>query len=323
ARLGSISVMPKCVITETLDPNCADWLAERCEIVWHAQDAPDLDAQLADADALVVRTYTQVDQALLDRAPNVKVIGRAGVGLDNFDLPACEKRGVRVVYTPDANTQAVVEYVFGLILDHYRPRTTLAHGTTAQDFHQLRKTEVGVELADLTLGILGMGRIGKRIATAAHAMGINVLGCDLLDEPTLRKAIPNVPFDCVDHETLYENSDILTVHTDGRPTNRHLIDADALSRLRDDALFINAARGMLVDHAALAEWLKTNPNAAAILDVHDPEPPAEDHPLYALGNARLLPHLASRTDTALKNMSWVVRDVAAVLEGREPTYPAV
>lgn len=315
--------MSKTVITETLDPSCADWLGSRCEVVWHMHDAPGLDAQLADADALVVRTYTRVDDALLDQAPKVKVVGRAGVGLDNIDLDACQRRGVRVVYTPDANTQAVVEYVFGLILDHYRPRTPLAPGTDSNTFHALRKTEVGLELADLTLGILGMGRIGKRIATVAHAFGINVLGCDLVEESAIRKRMTGVPFDFVDHRTLYAKSHILTVHTDGRPENRHLINAEALTHLRDGSLLINAARGMLVDHAALHDWLKMHPNAKAFLDVHDPEPPAHDHPLYSCTNATLLPHLASRTNTALKNMSWVVRDVVAVLEGNEPTYPAV
>jgi D-3-phosphoglycerate dehydrogenase len=282
-----------------------------------------MQAQLADADALVVRTYTEVNDALLDQAPNVKVIGRAGVGLDNFELPTCEKRGVRVVYTPDANTQAVVEYVFGLILDHFRPRTPLEPGTDAEAFHALRKTEVGIELADLTIGILGMGRIGKRIATVAHALGMNVLGCDLIDEAVIRKQLPGVPFDFVDHAALYAGSDIVTVHTDGRPRNRQLINKEALTHFRDEAVLINAARGMLIDHDALLGWLQSHPVAQAILDVHDPEPPAEDHPLYGCKNATLLPHLASRTDTALANMSWVVRDVVAVLEGNEPTYPAV
>lgn len=315
--------MPKCVITETLDPQCAAWIGERCDVVWHAHDKPGISEQLADADAMVVRTYTNVDDALLDQAPNVKVIGRAGVGLDNFDLDACRRRGVRVVYTPDANTQAVVEYVFGLILDHIRPRTALKPGTDAQAFHALRKSEVGIELATLTLGIVGMGRIGKRIATVAHAMGMSVLGCDLLDEATIKSQLPGVPFEFVDHASLYSRSDIVTVHVDGRDENRQLINGEALGQLREDAMLINAARGMLIDHEALARWLDEHHEAQAILDVHDPEPPAEDHELYSCDNALLLPHLASRTDTALKNMSWVVRDVVAVLEGQEPAYLAV
>lgn len=315
--------MPKCVITETLDPRCADWLAERCDVVWHNHDQPGISDALSDADALIVRTYTQVNDALLDQAPNVKVIGRAGVGLDNFDLEACKRRGIRVVFTPDANTQAVVEYVFGLMLDHYRPRTSLKPGTDDQAFHLLRKSEVGIELATLTLGIVGMGRIGKRIATVAHAMGMNVLGCDLNDESNIRKAIPGVPFDYVDHETLYAKSDIVTIHTDGRAENKHLINTDALKHFRTNALLINAARGMLVDHEALSVWLSEHANAFAILDVHDPEPPPSDHVLYRCNNALLLPHLASRTDTALLNMSWVVRDIAKVLAGEDPNYAAV
>ena len=315
--------MTKCVITERLDPRCADWLADRCEVVWHGYEQPGFSTAIKDADALVVRTYTQVDEALLDRCPNVRVIGRAGVGLDNFDLDLCRQRGIRVVYTPDANTQAVVEYVFGLMLDLARPRTALQPGTDAQAFHALRKSEVGIELADLTLGIVGMGRIGKRIATVAHAMGMNVLGCDLVGEPAIRQQLPGVPFDYVDHTKLYASSDIVTLHADGRASNKHLIDAAALTHLRDSALLINAARGMLIDHDALARWLEDHPQAFAMLDVHDPKPPAEDHALYACENARLMPHLASRTDTALLNMSWVVRDVAAVLEGDEPEHAAV
>lgn len=314
--------MGKIVITERLDQQCADWLAERHQVVWHRHDQPGLADAIADADALVVRTYTTVNDALLDQCPNVKVIARAGVGLDNFDLPACEKRGVAVVYTPDANTQAVVEYVFGLMLDHVRPRTGFGKGTNDAQFHELRNTEVGVQLSDLTLGIVGLGRIGKRVATAAHAMGINVLGTDVLPEAEIRAAIPAVPLDFVDHATLYAASDIVTVHVDGRPGNRHLIDAAALGHFRPTALLINSARGMLVNADDLAAWLGQHPGAFAMLDVHDPEPPEADYPLYGIPNCKLLPHLASRTDTALKNMSWVVRDVDRVLNGTPPQYPA-
>lgn len=314
--------MGKIVITERLDQGCADWLAERHEVVWHGHDKPGLAGAIVDADALVVRTYTQVDAALLDQCPRVQVIARAGVGLDNFDLPECEKRGIAVVFAPDANTQAVVEYVFGLMLDRVRPRTAMKPGTTAEQFHEMRKTEVGVQLSDLTLGIVGMGRIGKRIATVAHAMGINVLATDVLAESEIRTHLPGVPFDFVSHAELYAGSDIVTVHADGRPGNRHLIDGDALCHFRDHAMLMNAARGMLVDGDALAAWLKEHPDAMAALDVHDPEPPSEDCQLHGLPNCKLLPHLASRTDTALKNMSWVVRDVDRVLSGQVPRYPA-
>lgn len=321
--------MPTALITETLDPACADWLAERCDVVWAKADGRDdgaadaLDAHLPTADALVVRTYTQVNDALLDKAPNLKVVGRAGVGLDNIDVAACRARGVEVVYTPDANTQAVVEYVFGLMLDWARPRTDLpAHpeGDAAR-FHQLRKTEVGKQLDQLTLGILGFGRIGKRIGAVAKSVGMGLKVLDLLPEAEMRKAVA-YPFEWIEHSTQWAKCHVVTLHTDGRPRNKHLIDAAWLEQLRDDVLLINAARGMLVDQSALAAWAAAHPDARVVLDVLDPEPPAADEPLRGLPDVRILPHLASRTHEALANMSWVVRDVARVLEGDTPQCPA-
>ncbi len=314
--------MPRVLITETLAESAEAWLCERTQVERCAHDDAGLDRPLGEAEGLVVRTYTIVDEAFLDRAPKVKVIGRAGVGLDNIDLPACKRRGIRVVYTPDANTQAVVEYVFALMLDHYRPRTDLPTYAEVETFHSLRKTEVGKQLDQLTLGIVGFGRIGKRLGCVAHALGMNLNVCDLLPEVELRKAV-DYPFGFVDHKTLYANSDIVSIHADGRAANKRMIDAEALGHLRDDCLFINAARGMLHDSDALARWAKTHPGAQVILDVHNPEPPPEDYSLYELPNVRLLPHIASRTFEALDNMSWVVRDVVKVLEGNEPEHAAV
>lgn len=316
------------LITETLDEICASWLEKQLppgsRVLWaKAEDAAPLDALLPLADGLVVRTYTDVNAELLKKAPRLKVVGRAGVGLDNISLPACQAAGVRVVSTPDANTQAVVEYVYGLILDHFRPRTSLPARASDKAFHALRKTEVGQEVADLTLGIIGMGRIGKRIATVAHALGIKVLACDVLPEAQIRQGIPHVPFSFVSLAELLRGSDIVTIHADGRAENRHMMSAKDFAQLRPKAVFINAARGMLVDERAVAGWLSADPQAHAYLDVHEPEPPPAANPLWDLPNATLLPHLASRTDTALRNMSWVVRDVLAVLEGREPRHPAV
>ena len=315
--------LPKIVITERLDAACAAWLAERAEVQWvDHTDAGAVAAALAQADGAVVRTYTQVDAAFLAAGPGLKVVGRAGVGLDNFDLPACRAAGVKVVYTPDANTQAVVEYVTGLMLDHVRPRTPLPAGADAETFHALRTTEVGRQLNELTFGTLGFGRIGKRMGAVAHAIGMRVLACDVLPAGPLRAAV-DYPVELVDHATLYRESDVLTIHTDGRPENRDLVGEAALKQLRPEVLLINAARGMLLDHAALADWARDHADARVFLDVHDPEPPAPDTPLHALSNVTLLPHLASRTETALQNMSWVVRDVAAVLDGRAPEHETI
>jgi phosphoglycerate dehydrogenase-like enzyme len=315
---------PVVVITESLADGPAAWLAERAELRWVRHDDPvAVRAAMADARALLVRTYTRVNAELLDQAPNLQVVARAGVGLDNIDLDACRRRGLPVVYTPDANTQAVVEYVLGLILDEVRPRTPLPTTGTrdAATFHHMRKTEVGRQLDRMTMGIVGFGRIGKCLGRVAHAIGMNLKVCDLLSEAELRKAV-DYPFEMVCSDKLYRESDIVSVHVDGRASNRNLFDAAAFAQLRPTCIFINASRGMVVDHVALAAWAGANPQARALLDVHEPEPPPVDYPLWELENVKLLPHLASRTHEALENMSWVVRDVAAVLEGRSPKYPA-
>jgi D-3-phosphoglycerate dehydrogenase len=187
----------------------------------------------------------------------------------------------------------------------------------------MRKTEVGRQLDELTLGIVGFGRIGKRLGHVAHALGMNLWVCDVLPEVELRKAVA-YPFEFRTLEEVLGGSQVVTLHVDGRPSNRHLLDADAFATLRNDALLINAARGMLIEPAAAQTWLSTHPQAHAYLDVHDPEPPtdATQRALHEMPNVTPLPHLASRTDVALRNMSWVVRDVAAVLAGNQPTYPA-
>ncbi|QDU70350.1 NAD(P)-dependent oxidoreductase [Mucisphaera calidilacus] len=313
---------PTALISEHLSQDPADWLAERCGVVRHAHDQPGFRDELARAEALIVRTYTIVNDDLLDAAPRLRVVGRAGVGLDNIDLDACKRRGIEVVYTPDANSQAVVEYVLGLMLDAVRPRADLPAIADDGMYHTMRKQHVGRQLDQMTLGILGLGRIGKRLGKAAHALGMNLRVCDLLPEADLRRDV-DYPFAFVPLEQLLADADVITMHVDGRPENRHLLDEQTLGHLCDDALLINAARGMLIDQQALADWAKAHPHARVILDVLDPEPPAPDEPLRTLPNVRILPHLASRTDTAMDNMSWVVHDVWAVLEGREPTYSAL
>jgi len=320
---GDIAGKSKVVIAERLAAAPADWLGERVELVWCHSDSDLLDQHLPGAHGLVVRTYTQVDAALLERAPKLKVVGRAGVGVDNIDLDACRARDVEVVYTPDANTQAVVEYVFALMSDALRPRPSLTGPTSEDAFHELRQSQVGAQLEDLTLGILGFGRIGRRVGEVAHALGMNLVVCDLLPQSQVRKAA-DFPFDYYhDHYKACAESDVVTLHVDGRASNRHLIDAQALAHFRDHALLVNTSRGFVVDAEALAQWASDHPDAMAVLDVHEPEPPGPDYPLWHVPNVRLLPHLAARTHKAMENMSWVVHDVLAVLEGRKPQHSAL
>lgn len=315
-----MSQRPLVAVTELLSECAAAWLGERCEVIRARPCEPAFTDAAERIEGLVVRTYTTVDETLLRCLPRLKVVGRGGVGLDNIDVEACRARGVTVVSTPDANTQAVVEFVLCCLCDALRPRAPLERALTREEWHQVRDEElVGLwQMSELTLGILGLGRIGRRVAEVARAIGFDVLFHDIrgIVDDERNGAEP------VDLDTLFTESDIVTVHVDGRASNRHFVGERLLGLLKPDAILINTSRGFVLDHDALARWLKAHPAAAALLDVHDPEPIPGTNPVLGLDNAHLTPHLASRTLTAMDNMSWVVKDVVAVLEGRAPQWPA-
>lgn len=310
---------PLVAVTEPLSAAAMTWLRSQCTVVQAAPGSVDFAAQAARLEGLVVRTLTRVDAALLRQLPALKVVGRAGVGLDNIDLQACRERGVTVVSTPDANTQAVVEYVLSLLCDAMRPRVFLEQPVDTEAWERIRGEICGVKQMDeCTLGILGLGRIGSRVAQVAAAIGFEVLYNDLRDIPAHQRhgATP------VSVERLFAESDVLTLHIDGRPSNRHAVNAALITSMKSDALLLNTCRGFVLDHQALRGFLMSNRGAQALLDVHEPEPFDADHPLLGLPNAHLAPHLASRTRTAMERMSWVVRDVVAVLGGQAPQFPA-
>jgi D-3-phosphoglycerate dehydrogenase len=269
---------------------------------------------------MVVRTYTKVNAALLARCPRLRVVGRGGVGLENIDMAACRARGVEVVYTPDANTLAVADFVMGYALQLLRPWAYFRDRAYEPDeFKRLRNTLRGMQMNELTIGILGMGRVGQRVGhIAANGFGMRVIYNDLLNvQPQL-----TFPATAVDPPTLFRTSDVVTLHVDMRPGNEHLVGAPLLSLMKPTAILINTSRGEVLDAAALAVAIREKKVAGAAIDVFDPEPPGPDFPLLGFENVLLTPHMAARTHTAIENMSWVVRDVVDVLSGRPPKYPA-
>jgi phosphoglycerate dehydrogenase-like enzyme len=306
-------------VTEQLHDAALAWLRDRCRVEQIGVDSPEFADMLQFADGIIVRTYTIVDSSLLDRAPRIKVVGRAGVGLDNIDLDECRRRSIKVVYTPDANTQAVVEYVFRLVLDELRPVHRLTESISDAEWRRLRSITVGRrQLSELTLGIMGLGRIGKRVAEVGRSFGMNVIYHDIEAIPTDSRhgAEP------VNKDELFERADVLSIHIDGRPENRCAVNERSIRLMKQDVIFVNTSRGFVVDHDALAMFLADCPAATALLDVHEPEPIAESNPMLPLPNAKLYPHIASRSMKAMENMSWVVKDVWAVLEGRDPQWSA-
>jgi D-3-phosphoglycerate dehydrogenase len=311
---------PVVLVTEGSDAKPLAWLREVAEVVEIGADDPAFGDQLARADGLSVRTYTKVNDALLARAPKLKVVGRGGVGLENIDVAACRRRGVEVVYTPDANTLAVGDFVIGYMLQLLRPWGFFRDAALdPKEFKRYRNTERGVQLNELTLGILGMGRVGRRLGhIAANGFGMKVIYNELLDVQS-QLDFPATP---VDKPTLYRTADVLSLHVDMRPGNEHLVGREQLETMKPTAILINTSRGEVLDAQALADAIRAKRLAGAALDVFDPEPPKADFPLLGLNHVLLTPHVAARTYTAIENLSWVVRDIVAVLNGERPKYPA-
>jgi len=308
------------VQAEELSLAAQEFLREKFEFtVCRPSDQPRFDELLERAAGLVVRTYTRVDSALLDIAPKLRVVGRAGVGLTNIDVAACRARGVEVVHTPDANTHAVGELVIAFLLDAYRPRLFLEQALDNERWSHVRAELVAPrEIGELTVGIVGLGRVGSRVARLLSAFGTRVLYHDLVHVPEhARMGAKPVAMD-----VLLREADVITLHVDDRAANRNLIGEAELLRAKRDCTIVNTSRGMVIDDGALAAWLKGHPAARAILDVHEPEPIRAESVLVGLKNAHLSPHIGAATARAHEAMSWVVRDVARVLQGEAPQFPA-
>lgn len=305
---------PIIVVSEPMDEKSLAYLAQHAEV--RQATAETAIGAVADADGLVVRTYTQVNQALLDAAPRLKVVGRAGVAVDNIDVKACRRRGVEVVHTPEGNTLAVVDYTIGQIVNLNRRFWPMSGWMSDKDFHAARKQVFGRFLASMTLGIVGCGRIGSRVGRAAAALGMKVLYNDILDIQVDYAA------KAVDKATLYGASDVVTIHVPVTDLTRNMINADSLRQFKKGAQFINAARGQCVDYAALAEALKSGQLSAAVIDCHNPEPPPKDYPLFGLANVVLTPHVAARVPEAMARMCDVVYDIVGVLQGKKAKFPA-
>ncbi|HUO08465.1 MAG TPA: NAD(P)-dependent oxidoreductase [Phycisphaerae bacterium] len=303
---------PRIIVTEGLEKTPFAWLREHADVLEISWKEPEkLRAALVDADALIVRTYTKVTDELLSHGKKLRAVGRAGVGLDNIDQPACAKRHIEVISTPTANTRAVCEYVFNLIFSLARPVVNLKHSVPDDEFHAYRKNIRGLELSGKTMAILGMGRIGRGVGKIAWAMEMDVLYNDLVDVSSLI----DYPATSVSKQELYERADILTLHVNHQPDNLnyHLVDGAAFSKMKTSAILVNTCRGEVVNAADLAVALKSNRLAGACLDVHDPEPLPPEYPLFGCPNVILAPHLAARTQGAMDRMSWVAKDVVDFL----------
>jgi D-3-phosphoglycerate dehydrogenase len=251
-----------------------------------------LPAELADADALVVRSAVQADATLLAAAPKLRIIGRAGVGVDNIDAAEATRRGIVVMNTPGANAVAVAELTLGLMIALARSVPRANAGMHAGKWD--KKSLQGSELRGKTLGIVGLGRIGLEVARRARAFGMNLIGYDPFIAPVIAREnnVTLVPID-----EIFSESDYLSLHVGLTQQTEGLINKHSIAIMKPNVRIVNCARGELIVDEALAEALKSGKVAGAALDVFRQEP-LKDSPYFGLDNVLLSPHIAGSTDEA-------------------------
>src|SRR5579862_650440 len=284
----------KIVLAEKVSPaTLAVFAAEPgWEVLTHDKLPDGLPAALAEADALVVRSAVQVDDALMEKAPKLRVIGRAGVGVDNIDAESATRRGIVVMNTPGANAVAVAELTIGLMLA--LARKLPAANTSMHAGKWEKKNLQGAELKGKTLGILGLGRVGIEVARRARGFGLEIVGSD----PFVSAAIARENgILLVSVEDLLARADYLTLHVGLTAQTNGFINSKNLAAMKKGVRIINCARGELVEDAALVDALKSGQVAGAALDVFAEEPP-KDSPYAALDNVILTPHIAGSTGEA-------------------------
>ena len=261
--------------------------------------------------AIVVRSETKVDQDILAAANELIAVGRAGVGVDNIDIESATDSGVVVMNTPGGNTIATAELTFTHMLCGARPIVQAC--ATMREGRWDRKKFPGTELRSKTLAVLGMGRIGSEVAKRAKAFEMKVLAYDPYLTESRAEAMG---VEIVDLETAFSQADYITVHMPLTDSTRAMINADAISRMKDGVRIFNCARGGIVDEVALADGLKSGKVATAGLDVYADEPLAEDSPLREISNLVLTPHLGASTKEAQESVGLEIAEtITQVLKG--------
>jgi D-3-phosphoglycerate dehydrogenase len=279
--------------------------------------ADELVARIGAYDALVVRSDTQVTAAVLDAASRLRVVGRAGVGVDNIDLDAATRHGVLVLNAPTGNTIAAAEHAVALLMAMARNLAAADQSLHAGRWERSRF--MGMELREKTLGLLGLGKIGFEVARiASQGLAMRVVAHDPLVAP---ERAEQAGAELVEFDALLRESDVLSVHVPLNDSTRGIIGAAELRAMRHGARVINVARGGIIDEEALAEAIRDGQIAGAAIDVFTAEPPPPDHPLLQLPQVLVTPHLGANTHEAQVNVAYDVADqIVQVLSGGSARY---
>ncbi|WP_182200335.1 phosphoglycerate dehydrogenase [Paraliobacillus salinarum] len=276
----------------------------------------ELKEKIVDYDALLVRSQTKVTREIIEKAKNLKIIGRAGVGVDNIDLEAATEHGVIVVNAPDGNTNSAAEHAMAMLMSLARKIPQAYHALLQKKWD--RKSHVGVELKGKTLGVIGMGRIGREVAMRAKGQRMKVIAYDpfFTEEKAERLGVSHGTV-----EEVIRSADFITLHTPLLKETKHLIDAEAFKKMKDGVQIINCARGGIIEEDALYDAIVSGKVAGAALDVFEEEP-ATDHKLLELAEVIATPHLGASTVEAQENVAIdVSHDVVRFLTGESVKNP--
>lgn len=309
--------MSDILVTEAITGREMDALKSAFSVAYEPElwKTPDRIKQiLPEFKAIIVRNQTPVNADLIGAGKQLKVIGRAGVGLDNVDAKTASEAGIVVVYAPEQNSISVAELAIGLMISLAR-EIPAADRSTKVGAWDRKRFMGGVELYGKTLGVVGLGRIGFLTAMRARGLGMNIIAHDTFVNPD-SFMVSECRAQLVSLDELYQRSDFITCHTPETPQTIGMFNDAAFSKMKKTAYFINTSRGKVVDEDALVRALKEKKIAGAALDVRAKEPPAPS-PLSEMENVILLPHIAAFTNEGqTRVVTSVCKDVAAILNGQ-------
>tara|TARA_B100001750_G_scaffold189494_1_gene159397 strand:+ start:467 stop:1441 length:975 start_codon:yes stop_codon:yes gene_type:complete len=298
--------MPRTFVSRQIFPEYIKSIQDNTEAeIWEDELPPSREVLLEKVrgiDGLLCLLTDQIDAELMDTAgPQLKVISQIAVGYNNIDIPEATKRGIPVGYTPDVLTQTTADATLALMLAAGRRITESERAVRDGNWRTWHPLHfLGQDLYDATVGIIGMGRIGLEVAKRCLGFDANILYYDVAQRKDLES---DYPLKFVDLDTIFRESDFVSIHTVLDETTHHLINDEALSKMKNNSILVNAARGPIVDHKALYNALSQGEIAGAGLDVTDPEPIPLDDPLLTLDNCVIVPHIASASVKTRYEMS--------------------
>ena len=293
--------MPRVLVSDSLAPQGLEIFAQArgIEVDYAPGLSPDaLLEHIREADGLVIRSGTKVTREVLEAAPRLRIVGRAGIGVDNVDMPAATERGIVVVNTPSGNNVTTAEHAIALLVSLARH---IPQATASMKAGKWEKSAfTGMELSNRTLGVIGLGNIGRVVAQKAHGLGMRVIA---FDPQVPAEIAAKLDVDLVDLDTLLARADALTVHVPKTKDTTGLLGAAAFAKCKRGVLVVNAARGGIIDEKALLAALESGQVGGAGLDVFEQEPPSKDHPLVKHPKVICTPHLGASTEQAQLNVA--------------------